>query len=362
MDELDANTIMRRVLDAAIRSPSGDNCQPWRFEVMAPDCVKIFTVKERARSFFDYGGRGTLISVGALIENMRIQAAADGYAAEVAYHSEGAHEALKAEVRLHQDDNVKIPASHVEAMLRRTVNRRPFLPLRLSQQKLDAVLADPVEGVKVTVIDRRREIRHWARLIYLADRIRYSHPVIHEELFAKILFTKEMAEEQRLGLEIDRLGAGPAANPIMRFLQPWDRIQHLQRYGIDIVLANQSRFLGLMTGVLVLITVAEDTPHNWIIAGEEVERLWVAAEEQGLCVHPMTVALFLNQRYQEEGMDGFLPGHQPILEEIRSELDRLLAGRTGTMLFRMGTGWRMKNTAVRMPLESFMSSTIQIPG
>jgi hypothetical protein len=68
----------------------------------------------------------------------------------------------------------------------------------------------------------------------------------------------------------------------------------------------------------------------------------------------MTVALFLNQRYREEGMAEFLPKHRPILEEMHSELDRLLADRTGTMLFRMGMGWRMKNTAVRMPMESFI--------
>ena len=354
MDESVTNPVMRRVLEAAIRSPSGDNCQPWRFELVSRDCVRIFVVEERARSFFDYRGRGTLISVGGLLENMRIQAAGDGYVADVSYHDVGEGEDLKAEVRLQKDARTTIPESRVDAMWRRTVNRRPFLPLRPSRDKLAAVIADPVEGVKVTVFDRRRDIRHWARLIYLADRIRYSHPLIHEELFAKILFTPEMVRESRQGLEIDRLGAGPAAGYIMRFLQPWDRMERLQRYGIDAALAGQSRFLGLATGVMVLVTVPEDTPHHWILAGEEVERLWVAAEEQGLCVHPMTVSLFLNHRYSEEGMVGFLPKHRPILEELHSELDRLLGDRIGTMLFRLGKGLRMKDTAVRMPLEAFI--------
>ena len=80
----------------------------------------------------------------------------------------------------------------------------------------------------------------------------------------------------------------------------------------------------------------------------------MAAEEQGLCVHPMTVSLFLDRRYREEGMAQFLPKHRTILEEISGELGRLLGDRTGTMLFRLGTGWRMKDTAVRMPLEAFV--------
>lgn len=351
---LEQDPAMRRLLEAAIRAPSGDNCQPWHFKVHCPDTISIYTVAERARSFFDYGGRGTLLSVGAVLENMRIQASGDGVAVEVSYGEEGQGEGPDAMVRLHSGTQVSIAASRVAAMLRRTVNRRPFLPLRPAQNKLEAILANPLEGVDITVIDSRRDIRHWARLIYLADCIRYSHPVIHEELFSKILFSREQASERRLGLEIDRLGAGPAAVSIMRFLQPWERMKRLRRYGVDRALANQSRFLALATGVLVLVTVTEDNRRTWIRAGEQMERLWVAAEEQELCVHPMTVVLFLNQRYRQEGMDGFLPQHRLLLEEINMRLGDLLGGTTGTMLFRLGMGWRMKDTAVRMPLRAFL--------
>lgn len=349
----ESDSVMRHLLEAAVRAPSGDNCQPWRFEVKGREAVSVYTVAKRAKSFFDYGGRGTLISVGAVLENMRIQAACYGLATEVSYSKDGESDGPAAVVQLHPDPQLSIAAARVEAMLRRTVNRRPFLPLRPATKKLELVLGEPVKGVEVSMIDRRRDIRRWARLIYLADRIRYTHPVIHEELFDKILFSQQMAEEKRVGLEIDRLGAGPAAVAIMRFLQPWERMQRLRKYGVDRALANQSRFLALASGVLLMVSIGDDTRKGWIRAGEQVERLWVAAEEQGLCVHPMTVALYLNQRYRKEGMDGFLPCHRPFLEEIDAELEDLLQGRTGTMLFRLGMGWRMKDTAVRMPVSYF---------
>ncbi len=352
---LEQDSEIRRLIEAAIRAPSGDNCQPWRFQVQGSEVVSVYTVDERAKSFFDYEGRGTMVSVGALLENMRIQAAGDGLAIEVSYREDNQVEGPEAVVRVNSGpQQVSIAHSRVAAMLRRTVNRRPFLPVRPAQKKLAAILADPVEGVEVNIIDRRQDIRQWARLIYLADRIRYSHPVIHEELFNSILFSREQARERRLGLEIDRLGAGPAAVSIMRFLQPWERMRRLQKYGIDRALANQSRFLALAAGALVLVTVGEDNRRAWIRAGEQVERLWVAAEEQELCIHPMTVVLFLYQRYREEGMVEFLPQHLPLLEEISSKLGDLLGGRTGVMLFRLGIGWRMKDTAVRMPLTAFL--------
>ncbi len=352
---LELDSRMRCLLEAAIRAPSGDNCQPWRFQVEGPNKVSVYTVAERARNFFDYEGRGTLISVGAVLENMRIQAASDGLATEVTYNEGGDNDGPQAVVRLCPDPQASIAPSITKAMLRRTVNRRPFLPTRPARKKLAVILADPVEGVEISVIDRRQHIRQWARLIYLADRIRYSHPVIHEELFSKMLFNSDVANEKRIGLEIDRLGAGPAANSIMRFLQPWERMERLQKYGIEKILANQSRFLALASGALVLVSVNKNNRREWIRAGEQVERLWVAAEEQGLCVHPMTVVLFLNQRFREEGVASFLPKHRPLLEGIDADLKRLTGGGTAAMLFRLGTGWRMKNTAVRMPLEFFLN-------
>jgi len=351
---LERNSEIRRLLEAAIRAPSGDNCQPWRFRIQGTDSIGIYMVAERARSFFDYGMRGTMLSIGTVLENLRIQAVSDGLSFEVSYRVDDQSEMPEVVVSFRPDAQVSNNPSRVAAMLRRTVNRRPFLPKRPVQKKLEAILDNPLKGVEVTVINRRRDIRQWARLVYLADRIRYTHPVIHEELFSKILFSSEQAQKRRLGLEIDRLGAGPAAASIMRFLQPWERMKRLQRFGVDRALANQSRFLALASGVLTLVSISQDTRKGWILAGEQVERLWVGAEEQGLCVHPMTVVLFLNQRFRDEGMADFLPQHRPLLEEIDENLKRLLGDRTGTMLFRMGTGLRMKDTAVRMPLESFI--------
>lgn len=351
---MELHPVMQCMLEAAIRAPSGDNCQPWQFQVLGESAIRVSIVTERAESFFDYGGRGTLISLGAVVENMRIQAAGEGITVEVDYDMGDQGNVPQAVVRLNFDQHATPIPGRVKAMLCRTVNRRPFLPIHPARKKLEAILANPVDDVKVTVIDRRRDIWRWARLIYLADIIRYTHPVIHEELFDKILFTRQIAHEKRIGLEINRLGAGPAAAMIMHFLQPWERMQRLQKYGIDRALAGQSRFLALSSGALLLVSVPQDTRTDWLRAGEQVERLWVKAEEQGLSVHPMTVALFLHQRYRNEGLTQFLPGHFALLEEIDTELGSLLRDQTGTMLFRLGVGWRMKDTAIRMPLESFL--------
>jgi len=348
------NELLLRCVEAAIRAPSGDNCQPWAFGLAPPDRLTVSIRPDRAKSFFDFRHCGTFLSVGAVIENVRTQAAGDGFGTAVERPGGASLDEPAAVLRLVADSRAQAAASRVQAIYTRTVNRRPFLPRRASGQVREALLAESGSGATVELIDDRKAIGRWARAIYLADRIRYSHPVIHQELFARILFDRQTAQQARLGLEIDRLGAGPFPAALMRFLRPWDRISRWNRIGLARVLANHSRLLALSSGSLVLMTISATAPEDWIRAGETMQRLWLIAEERGLCVHPMTICLYLTQRYRAEGMENFLPEHEPVVKKMSDEVDELLQGRTGAMIFRLGRGVAMRDQAVRLPPEQFI--------
>lgn len=346
------NAALRKALvEAAIRAPSGDNCQPWHFRFNR-DRVQIDILADRAQSAFDFRHRATFISVGAVLENIRVQAACMGLAVTVSYPSDASVPVTCASLRWGAPADERCH-TRLAALRNRTVNRRPFLPLRIAAEKQRTWTAEPIPGTEVTIIEDRREIARWARLIYLGDRIRWTHPTLHAELFAKMLFSRAEAERKRAGLEIDRLGAGPIAAQIMRLLRPWERMERFSRYGVDRMLASQTQALASCAGALVLVTIRDNEAAQWIRAGEQVQRLWITAHQQGLCVQPLPVALYMDQRFQEEGMANFLSLHRPLLDEVRSALAGLLGNRVGAMLYRVGYGWRMSQPAVRQPAESF---------
>ena len=144
------------------------------------------------------------------------------------------------------------------------------------------------------------------------------------------------------------------ASLVIRFLRPWERMTKLAKIGVDRLLSKQSQFMGIMSGGMVLVGASENTMESWVQAGRQVQRLWIQAQECGLCVHPMTVALYLNSRYKEEGSKSFLPAHIPILDEIEGKLTHLLPNQYGMMLFRIGYGPMMKVPAIRKPLNEFI--------
>jgi hypothetical protein len=293
--------------------------------------------------------------VGAVIENLRIQAAADGMSLDVAYLGGQQIGDAACAVSLREDSSVSVPAERVAAMQRRTVNRRPFRRQRPGDEQLAALERDPVPGTETHIYTERKDVRTWSRLIYLADRIRYGHPHIHQELFGKIRYSRREIDRERTGLEYDRLGIGPAAPLILRTLRPWKRMHALSRVGVDAALARQSQMLGLSSGAIGLVTIPGNTPEDWMRGGEQVERLWVAAEELGLCTHPMTVALYLHQRFVEEGMEHFEPSHRRFLEAIGEGVQGYLGGRIGAIVFRLGKGFPMRGPAVRLPLDAFVA-------
>jgi hypothetical protein len=346
-----------RLLNAAIRAPSGDNCQPWAFRFTRPDCLLIYVLPEQAKSFFDFRQGPTFLSAGAVIENVRTQAAAEGLAVKETFLGGLGPTDPLIELVLQPPADHIVSESRLQAMLRRTVNRRPFLPWPVSERTLQVLLNDPIKGTTVRVIRRRVDIAKWAKLVYLADRIRFSHPTIHQELFSKIIFKQERKNGVQSGLESDRLGLGPSAEIVLRWLRPWERMKRLSHWGVDRVLAGQSRWLANMTGCLMLVSIPASTPENWVKAGEQVQRLWIKAQEHKLAVHPMTIALYLDLRFREEGLKGFLPVQQGLLGEMRQMMAGFGFDGVGTMLFRLGYAVPMRGVAVRRRLEEFVQAT-----
>ena len=66
------------ILDLARWAPSGDNTQPWRFEVISDDHVVVHAFDTRRHCVYDIDGRASQVSVGALLETVRIAATVHG--------------------------------------------------------------------------------------------------------------------------------------------------------------------------------------------------------------------------------------------------------------------------------------------
>lgn len=73
----DRNIIVK-ILDLARWAPSGDNTQPWRFEIVADHHVAVHGHDTRDWCLYDLDGHASHMAHGALLETIRVAATAFG--------------------------------------------------------------------------------------------------------------------------------------------------------------------------------------------------------------------------------------------------------------------------------------------
>jgi len=122
---------VEQILDAAHWAPSGDNAQPWTFEVEGENQFDVL-VRIEAGNVYEYRhGEPTLISAGTLLENIAIAASSQGKSAQWQYQGLNGN-VHRIRVQLHQDPPAREhPLSG--QIQRRSVDRRPYQLRALSE-------------------------------------------------------------------------------------------------------------------------------------------------------------------------------------------------------------------------------------
>src|SRR4030095_9082110 len=118
-------SVVLEILDLARWAPSGDNSQPWRFEILGDDHVVVRAFDTRRDCVYDLEGHASQLSVGALLETLRIAAAAHQRAPGVVRRREASLEPPIFDVRF--EPAPELPAEDLHLAIRdRSVMRKPL--------------------------------------------------------------------------------------------------------------------------------------------------------------------------------------------------------------------------------------------
>ena len=74
--------IIEKILDLARWAPSGDNTQPWRFEIVSDNQIAIHGFDTRRHVLYDFDGHASHMAHGALLETLRLAATRFGLQAK----------------------------------------------------------------------------------------------------------------------------------------------------------------------------------------------------------------------------------------------------------------------------------------
>jgi molybdopterin/thiamine biosynthesis adenylyltransferase len=292
---------IEQILDLTRWAPSGDNAQPWRFEVQASDKVLVrLRVEGEERNIYDYAnGQPTLLAGGFLLETMRIAASRHrrrmiwNYLGSEDCGKDGVHHLI--EVILRTDESVS-EDSLCPYIPIRSVDRRRYRMRPLTQQQKRELESTLGEELKIEWFETAGKRWNISRLCAQATGIRLRSPEAYR-VHRKILdWDRQFSPD---GVPAAAVGLDRLTLRLMRWvMQRWTRVDLMCRFlaGTLIPRVELDFLPGISCAAFFTVRRSPEvagahTPKTLIEAGERLQRLWLVATRLGLVMQPALAPL-----------------------------------------------------------------------
>jgi len=286
--------LLIKILDLARWAPSGDNTQPWRFQIVSDDTIIVHGHDTRDEILYDFDGHASHMAHGALLETIRIAASAEGLKTSYTCSADAQARNVAYEIRFTPATEVEIDPlySYIE---KRVVQRRPMRLTPLTEVQRAALIAAAGENYDVQLFESFAERRAIAGLLWANAHIRLTCPEafpVHQKIIEwGERFSKDRIPEQAVGVD-------PATAKLMRWvMQSWERVDFFNRYLMGTIAPRiQLDYLpALLCAAHVLIRPKKKPRclEDWVSSGRAMQRVWLTAAQQGLHLQPeMTPVIF----------------------------------------------------------------------
>ena len=362
MERMSAEDV-RFILENALRAPSGDNTQPWRWVVRG----NVFELWNESSdeplhtlySSSQDNSQASHLSFGAAIENAVIAATVRNYRTDVFYFPNPVQSLLVARLVFVIDSAITAD-SLGQTLSKRVTNRKTYRRKPLQpEERARLIGSSPHEGSEgIRLIDDRASVNELAAIASLHDELIFSTKGLHHYVFAHINWTKREDARRRIGFYFPTLAAPPCTWGFMQIIRHWWVMRIGIALGLHRVIALEQQFVYRQSGAYGIVLTKGDTPTDWIEAGRQVERLWLTATSMGLSVHPLNGTLLLALSLNTEaGQHFFSLQQQDRLREGRRKIASLFSveDKKIAFMFRIGHGKPPAARTSRLPLEKVVT-------
>lgn len=271
---------------AAVRAPSGANSQPWRIEA-SPQDITIRLAPEHS-STMDVQHRGSAVALGAAIFNARVAAANQRVLGPITMLENVDGAPLRATVQLRDGADPDLAALY-QPMLARGTNRQVGTPQPIAPAAIERMQAAAArEGGRLHLVTGRGEISALADVHAAADRIRYLTPRLHADMISELRWPGDPHPDT--GIDVRDLGLGADDLAVLDIFRRPDVMNNLADWQAGAALGENIRRRLLTSCAVAVVSVAGKSLTDYARGGSAVEAVWIAAQQHGLGVHPISPA------------------------------------------------------------------------
>jgi hypothetical protein len=352
------NDLVRQILDLARWAPSGDNTQPWRFEVIGKDHVVVHGFDTREHCVYDIEGHSSQLAIGALLENICLAATAHGQQVEISRRLSAPETRPTFDVRLAPDSRVNasplIPFIQTRSVQRRALSTRPLTAAEKHQ------LGSSVSSAYSVLWLEAWSSRVRAALLMFANgKLRLTMPeayAVHREIIEwQAQFSEERVPDRALGLD-------PLTLKLMRpLMKSWRRVSFFNSYLAGTLLPRiQLDLIPSLACAGHLAIVAKAPPStvdDFVSAGRAMQRFWLTATQLGLWMQPEMTPLIFSGYVRSRKAFSSVAASVEHARHLAARLDDLIgkdAAAAAVFMARIGAGAAPRARSLRRPLDKLL--------
>lgn len=350
---------LQSILTRARFAPSGDNTQPWRFEIISHQHIVIHGRDTRHDCVYDLKGHASLIALGALLETISIAASTHGF--RVHFSRRENLPADQPTFDAHFEHSGALTSDPLAAMIeQRVTQRRPMRSRALTTEQIAALTAALPAGYHIQLRQSFSQRFRLAKLLFRSAHIRLTTREAFETHRKVIEWNATFSDDR---IPDKAVGVDLLTRKLMRWaMGSWSRITLLNRFLAGTIMPRvQLDFMPALRCAGHFFLIADAAPKStddFVAAGRALQRFWLAATQQELLVQPEMTPLIFAQ-YDKQNL-AFSESKKAIARagEVRKDLDALLTpdifDRT-VFMGRIGAGKQPTSRSLRLPLEKLMS-------
>jgi hypothetical protein len=309
------------VLNYAVLAPSSHNTQPWLFKIRN-EAIDLYADRSRSLPIADPQGRELIISCGTALFNLRIALRHFGYQGRLKTFPDPnnpdwlAHIQLGNSIQESADEHLLF-----QSIPKRHTNRQNYEDWDIPESFFQWLQSDvEQEGAWLSVVKGDIARQAVANLVVRGDHLQMANPNFRRELADWIHPSHHQSHDGIPGYAQGIDEHFDFATPIFALV--------LRTFDLGDSIAERSRKLIAQSPAIVMLGTNDDTPTDWLAAGQALERILLRGQTIGLS------ASFLNQPIQ--------------ISSLRLELSKL-PNELGypQILLRLGFGKEVKPTPRR---------------
>ncbi len=281
--------LVTSIINDAIKSPSGDNAQPWRFKWDGARLLVLHSAKLATHSL-NRKNHASQIALGTVIESIRLSASQHGFTIDTRLTLENEQElAAWANIGFTFSGVTADPLASMISL--RCTDRRAYQGGTLDQELLNEIAQAQSRFSGCAVHIQTQQTSAFMKYFLKTEKMLWSNRKIVGDLGKWLRLSKKEVAKEATGMSWKNIGLNKAEAFMFRLIRRFPQIPgFLWSLGFGLRIKQDAKKAINSSAALVCFSVTETTPEAFCQLGQLSFRTWLLLNAYGMGVQPLSYA------------------------------------------------------------------------